>query len=362
MSVLHNRISNRELKARMLAEAEPRTTLSFYKYFNLPDPQEFRDRLYREWIKLAVFGRVYIATEGINAQVSVPLRHYDEFKKILFSADPALAQIRLNAGLQDDGKSFWVLRMKVRTRIVADGIDDENFNPMHVGTYLNAKQVNEMLDSPDALFVDMRNHYEYEVGHFSNALQIPSDTFREQLSMAVTMLQQEKDKKIVLYCTGGIRCEKASAWMLYNGFKQVYHIEGGIIDYVRKAKEQALPVKFIGKNFVFDERMGERVSDDVIALCHQCHNSSDSHTNCKNDNCHLLFIQCADCARKFNGCCSEICHDEWKLLDCDKPVPPRDDKNRVKVFNKSKKQRHITQSFCCVSEKNEDNKSTSSKE
>ncbi|MDU8421074.1 rhodanese-like domain-containing protein, partial [Pseudomonas syringae] len=98
-----------------------------------------------------------------------------------------------------------------------------------VGDYLKAAEVNAMLDDPDAVFVDMLNHYEYEVGHFDNAIEVPSDTFRDQLPMAVDMLKEDKDKKIVMYCTGGIRCEKASAYMLHNGFKNVYHVEGGII-------------------------------------------------------------------------------------------------------------------------------------
>ncbi len=313
MSVLHNRISNRELKARMLAENTPRTTLSFYKYFSVRDPQELRDRLYCQWVGLGVLGRVYIATEGINAQISVSVDDYEAFKKILFSADPALANIRLNVALEDNGKSFWVLRMKVRKRIVADGIQDASFNPANVGHYLDARQVNQMIDDPDTLFVDIRNHYEYEVGHFKNALEIPADTFREQLSKVVDILQHEKQKNIVMYCTGGIRCEKASAYLLHNGFKSVFHIAGGIIEYVRTAREQGLPVKFIGKNFVFDERMGERISNDVIAFCHQCRDPSDSHTNCQHDSCHELFIQCQRCAIAFDGCCSRVCQDKRKL-------------------------------------------------
>jgi len=236
MPVLHNRISNEELKARMLAETEPRTTVSFYKYFHLDDPQGFRDSLYIELIKLNVFGRIYVAKEGINAQISVPQSQFAAFKQQLFASHPALDQVRLNIALEDDGKSFWVLRLKVRDRIVADGIDDDTFDPANVGEYLKAEQVNAMIDDPDALFVDMRNHYEYEVGHFDQAIEVPSDTFRDQLPMAVDMLKGNKDKKIVMYCTGGIRCEKASAYMLHNGFKNVYHVEGGIIEYARRAK------------------------------------------------------------------------------------------------------------------------------
>lgn len=313
MPVLHNRISNETLKAQMLAETEPRTTISFYKYFTIVDPKATRDALWLALTKLNVFGRIYLAHEGINAQISVPESKVAALREFLDSFDPALKGLRLNIALDDDGKSFWVLRLKVRDRIVADGIDDPTFDPSDVGEYLKAAEVNAMLDDPDAVFIDMRNHYEYEVGHFENAMEIPADTFRDQLPKAVEMMQEYKDKKIVMYCTGGIRCEKASARMKHSGFNKVWHIEGGIIEYARRAREQGLPVRFIGKNFVFDERMGERISDDVIAHCHQCGAPCDSHTNCLNDGCHLLFIQCPACAEKFAGCCSEACMEEHKL-------------------------------------------------
>ena len=218
MPVLHNRISNETLKAQMLAETEPRTTISFYKYFTIIDPKATRDALWIALTKLNVFGRIYLAHEGINAQISVPQSRVDALREFLYGFDPALNGLRLNIALDDDGKSFWVLRLKVRDRIVADGIDDPTFDASDVGDYLKAAEVNAMLDDPDAVFIDMRNHYEYEVGHFENALEIPADTFRDQLPKAVEMMQEHKDKNIVMYCTGGIRCEKASAWMKHNGF------------------------------------------------------------------------------------------------------------------------------------------------
>lgn len=336
MPVLHNLVSNEELKARMLAETESRTTVSFYKYFNIADPRKFRDALYISLTELKVFGRVYVASEGINAQISVPESQYESMKSMLYAFDPDLNNLRMNVALDDDGKSFWVLRLKVRERIVADGITDDTFDASDVGAYLKASEVNDMLDDPQAVFVDMRNHYEYEVGHFDDALEIPADTFREQLPMAVDMLQHDKNKKIVMYCTGGIRCEKASAWMRHNGFDNVYHIEGGIIEYARRAREQGLPVRFKGKNFVFDERMGERISDDVIAHCHQCGEPCDNHVNCVNDGCHLLFIQCPRCAEKFNHCCSPLCMEELALSPEEQRSRRAGRENGNKIFNKSR--------------------------
>ena len=336
MPVLHNRISNEELKQRMLAETEPRTTVSFYKYFNIAEPQQYRDNLWIAFEKLKVFGRIYIANEGINGQVSVPACNYEAFRAALYASAPELNGIRMNIAVDDDGKSFWVLRMKVRPKIVADGIDDPHFNPSKTGQYLKAKEYNELSEKPDTIIVDMRNHYEYEVGHFENAIEIPSDTFRDQLPMAVDMLQEHKDKNIIMYCTGGIRCEKASAYMLHNGFKNVFHVEGGIIEYARKAKEEGLPVKFKGKNFVFDERLGERISDDILAHCHTCGKPCDTHTNCKNDGCHLLFIQCEDCATALEGCCSTDCVAEKNLPPDEQRERRAGRENGVMIFNKSK--------------------------
>lgn len=336
MPVLHNRVSNEELKARMLAETEPRVTVSFYKYFRILDPQTFRDELYIQFVNLNVFGRVYIATEGINGQVSIPKSNYDRFADALYGADPALNGIRLNRAVDDDGKSFWVLRMKVRPKIVADGIQDPTFDPSRTGQYLTAAAYNELSEQPGAIVVDMRNHYEYEVGHFEGALEVPSDTFREQLPMAVSMLDGHQDAPIIMYCTGGIRCEKASAYLLHHGFRNVYHVSGGIIEYVRQAREKGLPVRFKGKNFVFDERLGERITDDVLATCHQCGQPCDTHTNCANDGCHLLFIQCPACAAQYQGCCSAECQQE-AILPAEEARKRRVGRaNDAKIFNKSK--------------------------
>lgn len=337
--VLYNKVSNDELRKAMEESTEKRTTVSFYKYFHIENPQAFRDDMYVKFNELGVLGRIYIAEEGINAQMNVPTKNFEAFKETLYNMTPELDGLRLNIAIDDNDKSFWVLRMKVKKKIVADGIDDPTFSLDEVGEYLKADQVNKMIDDPNTLFVDMRNHYEYEVGHFENAVEIPSDTFKEQLPMAVEMLEEYKgrdDKNIVMYCTGGIRCEKASAYMKHEGFKNVYHVEGGIIEYARKAKEQDLPIKFKGKNFVFDERMGERITDDVISHCHQCGKSSDRHTNCANEVCNLLFIQCEECQEKYHNCCSEKCIAEHALPEEEKIALRKGQENSNKIFSKGR--------------------------
>jgi UPF0176 protein len=335
MSVLHNRVSNKELKEKLYQETFPRTTLSFYQYFSIPDPVAFRDTMYQQLNALQVFGRIYIASEGVNAQISVPTHLLEDFKTYLY-AIPQLNQIRLNVAVNDNGKSFWVLRIKVREKIVADGISDPTFSMENKGKYVNAQQMNELLELPETVVIDMRNHYEFEVGHFDKAIEIPSDTFRDQLPMAADMIKDKKDANIIMYCTGGIRCEKASAYMLHQGFKNVFHLEGGVIHYANKIKEAGLESKFKGKNFVFDDRLGEKITEDIIAKCHQCGAPCDTHTNCKNDGCHLLFIQCTSCAEKFAGCCTQACTDiEHLPLEQQIELRKGIDKGQ-QIFNKSK--------------------------
>jgi len=335
MSVLHNRVSNQELKQKLYQENFPRTTISFYQYFTIQNPQAFRDELYRAFNAMKVFGRIYVATEGINAQISVPTHYFDVFKDFLYSYKP-LNGIRLNIAVNDNGKSFWVLKIKVREKIVADGIEDPSFSMENKGKYVNAQQMNELLEAPDTVVIDMRNHYEFEVGHFENAIEIPSDTFREQLPMAAEMMKDKKDQNIIMYCTGGIRCEKASAYMLHQGFKNVFHLEGGVIHYANKIKEAGLESKFKGKNFVFDDRLGERITEDVVAKCHQCGKPADTHTNCKNDACHLLFIQCEECAKTFDGCCTTECKEVYHLPLEEQEALRKGVKKGMQVFNKSK--------------------------
>lgn len=335
MAVLHNRVSQKELKQRLYQETEPRTTLSFYHYFPIDHPQQFRDELYTALNEKKVFGRIYIAAEGINAQISVPQSNFEWLRDYLHGIPP-LKDLRLNVAVDDDGRSFWVLKIKVRDNIVADGIDDPSFDMRNKGKYVDAEQFNQLTQDPNTIVVDMRNHYEYEVGHFEKAIEVPSDTFREQLPMSAEMLQDKKDQNIIMYCTGGIRCEKASAYLLHKGFKHVFHLEGGIIHYANTVKEKGLENKFKGKNFVFDDRLGERIGSDIIARCHQCGQPADTHTNCKNEGCHLLFIQCPSCAAQFEGCCSSSCQDILHLSpEEQKELRKGVDKGRH-IFNKSR--------------------------
>ncbi len=310
---LHNRVNRSELKEKMQGSEEPRITLSFYKYYHIGNPALFRDHLFIYFSRFDVLGRVYVSVEGINAQISVPEDRWGQFREDLGKEVTFLQGNRLNVALEDDGKSFFVLKIKVRDKIVADGLNDETFDVTRRGKHLSAQEVNTKIDEEGARFVDMRNHYEWEVGHFENALLPDVENFRSALPVVEELLKEEKEQPIIMYCTGGIRCEKASAYYLHHGFSEVYMVEGGIIEYARQCKEQALENKFSGKNFVFDERLGERISDDVIAHCHQCGKECDQHVNCANDACHILFIQCNECAGKYHDCCSRKCQEFTSL-------------------------------------------------
>ncbi|MBB3123235.1 UPF0176 protein [Mesoflavibacter sabulilitoris] len=306
---LYNKLSANE-RAELIEKAgKERLTLSFYKYARISNPQEFRDQLFIKWDSLDVLGRIYVATEGINAQLSLPADNFENFKTHLDRID-FLENVRLNIAVEQDNMSFLKLKVKVRDKIVADGLNDETFDVTNKGIHVNAEMFNDLIEDENTVLVDMRNHYESEIGHFKNAVTPDVDTFRESLDIIEDDLKAHKeDKKLVMYCTGGIRCEKASAYFKHKGFKNVYQLDGGIIEYTRQVNEKALENKFIGKNFVFDERRAEKISDDVIAQCHQCGKPCDTHVNCANDACHLLFIQCEDCKAEMDNCCSSTCKD-----------------------------------------------------
>ncbi|MDQ3001660.1 MAG: rhodanese-related sulfurtransferase [Fibrobacterota bacterium] len=307
--LLYNTMSAQE-RAKWIDDAgQDRITLSFYKYHRIDNPRDFRDNLYLEWEKLAVLGRIYVAKEGINAQLSLPAERLKEFADHLEGIS-FLKGVRLNVAVEQDNKSFLKLKIKVRDRIVADGISDESFDASRVGRHLTAREFNALSADPNTLLVDMRNRYESEIGHFPGALMPDAITFRESLDVVESGLKDGGEgKNLVMYCTGGIRCEKASAWFLHKGFGKVFQLEGGIIEYVRQVKLEGLENRFLGKNYVFDGRMSERISDDVVSTCHQCDAPCDTHANCGNEACHMLFIQCRACSDRLAGTCSEACRD-----------------------------------------------------
>jgi len=340
MNKLYNEEDWRVLKKRMEEGPEgQRVTISFYQYAKIGNPQLFRDYLFAHWDQLGVLGRTYVAHEGINAQISVPKEKFEAFRAFTYSIR-FLEGIRLNIAIEDDGKSFYKLIIKVREKILADGLEDETFDVTVKGQHLKAAEFNEITQDPNTILIDMRNHYEHEIGHFKNAITPDVDTFRDSLPYILENIKGLEDKNLVMYCTGGIRCEKASAWFKHQGFSNVFQLEGGIIEYARQVEQEGLENRFVGKNFVFDERLGERITNQVIAKCHQCGEPADTHTNCANTACHLLFIQCEKCKEKYEGCCSEDCTDVIHLPE-EKQKELRAGINRGQMIFKKGRSPHL---------------------
>jgi UPF0176 protein len=333
---LYNTLSAEE-RAIMIDDAgKQRLTLSFYAYAQISNPTQFRNDLFLAWNPLDVLGRIYVANEGINAQLSLPADNFYAFKDTIEIYD-FMKGIRLNIAVEQDDLSFLKLTIKVRDKIVADGLEDDTFDVTNIGIHLKANEFNDLLEDPNTIVVDMRNHYESEIGHFTNAIKPDLDTFRESLPIIENKLSDHKqDKKLLMYCTGGIRCEKASAYFKHKGFENVYQLEGGIIEYTRQVKAEGLQSKFIGKNFVFDQRLGERITDDIVSQCHQCGAPCDVHANCANEGCHLLFIQCDSCKSNMEGCCSTECVSIIHLPEDEQKAIRRGIKNGNKIFKKGK--------------------------
>ena len=333
---LYNTLSAEE-RAQLIDEAgKQRLTLSFYAYAKIEDPKKFRNDLFVAWNALDALGRIYVANEGINAQMSIPADNLEAFRETLEVYD-FMKGIRLNVAVDQDDHSFLKLTIKVRHKIVADGLNDATFDVTNKGIHLRAKEFNKILEDPNTIVVDFRNHYESEVGHFKGAITPDVETFRESLPIINEQLKDFKEtKNLVMYCTGGIRCEKASAYYKHQGFKNVFQLEGGIIQYAKQIKEENLESKFIGKNFVFDNRLGERITEDIVSQCHQCGKPCDNHTNCYNDGCHLLFIQCDECKAAMENCCSSECLETTRLPLAEQVKIRQGKQVGNKVFRKGK--------------------------
>lgn len=351
---LYNTLSANDRKILIDEAGEQRLTLSFYAYYKIENPTQFRNELFLLWKPLDVLGRIYVAAEGINAQLSVPADHFYDFKTCI-EKYAFMQNIRLNIAVEQNDFSFLKLTIKVREKIVADGLNDHTFDSSNIGIHLKAREFNAMLDDPNTIVIDMRNHYESEIGYFESAIRPDVETFRDSLPIVENQLATHKtDKNLLMYCTGGIRCEKASAYFKHRGFENVYQLEGGIIEYTRQIKSENLESKFIGKNFVFDQRLGERITADIVAKCHHCGAPCDNHTNCMNDGCHLLFIQCENCKSKTDNCCSPSCQVTIHLPLDEQAKLRRYKSIKGKVFKKGKSDKQLFKNniIAKISEKN----------
>ncbi|MBL6660140.1 MAG: rhodanese-related sulfurtransferase [Crocinitomicaceae bacterium] len=340
---LWNKLNKEELEEQLRDIGHEFMTISFYQYAQIANPHLFRDHLFLMWSKLDVVGRTYIASEGINSQIAVPTKNISQFREELYQIE-FLNGIRLNFAVDETEAEFPFLKLKIKVRdkILADGLNDKTFDVTDKGKHLNAEEFNALTNDPETLLIDFRNHYESEVGYFEGAILPDVDTFRDSLpKIEEEILKGNEDKNIVMYCTGGIRCEKASAWFKHRGFPNVHQLEGGIIKYARDVQEQGIQNKFKGKNFVFDERRGERITEEIVSVCHLCGTPADTHTNCANSACHLLFIQCDKCKKKLDNCCSTECQEIYHLPHEEQKALRKGIDNSNKIFKKGRAD-HLT--------------------
>jgi len=308
---------------------------SFYRFIPLSDEQvpALREAIESWMTARGVLGLVLVAPEGVNGTVaSLSLAAINDFKSFISSA--VSVELRFKDSTSEV-KPFRRVTVDRRTEIV--GLKRPDVVPTsEEDHHLSPSEWHEWITSDRPhLLIDTRNRYETLAGKFQGAVDPDLQTFSEWSSY-LDEHELPRDVPVLMYCTGGIRCEKASAYMLHHGFKNVFHLEGGIINYAQQVKEEGMESQFIGKNFVFDDRLGERITNDVIARCHQCGKPADTHTNCKNEACHLLFIQCEACAAAYAGCCSKECHDTVLLPEEEQKLLRKGKDKGSNIFNKSR--------------------------
>ncbi|NIH41091.1 MAG: rhodanese-related sulfurtransferase [Buchnera aphidicola (Periphyllus aceris)] len=309
MSGIVNFINNKKFLKNNINNYS-RVNFSFYKYFYVKDVIKMKNKFQKCFKKLNIFGRIYISQEGVNVQANILKKFFNKMKKYIYKFDINLNKIYINIGLDNFKQSFFKLKIKIKKKLVSDNLNIDNFYKNYQKKYLNSVQVNDFLNDKSVIFIDVRNYYEYKIGHFKKAISIYSLTFRDQLENIIKYIKTYKKNKIVIYCTGGIRCEKIAYLMNFHGYKKVYQIYGGIIGYVNDCVKKKIPIKFLGKNFVFDFRLYETISKDILSNCHQCNQSSDYYVNCMNNKCNLLFIQCLSCSKIYQSFCSKKCYIE----------------------------------------------------
>lgn len=275
-------------------------TVTFYKYVKIQNPEEAKGYFRGLCESLDLLGRILIGEEGVNAGVSGPKAGIEKFKQTI-----AKKREFTNMTYREQevpSNSYHKLVVRVRKEIVALG---QEVNIKHKGKHLSPRRFKRWLDrKEDIIILDARNDYETKIGKFEGALTLPISTFKEFPEAAEKALKGKEDKKIVMYCTGGIRCEKSSAFLRQKGFKNVLQLQGGIINYANQFKND----HYKGKCFVFDDRIsGEANSEHVMSKCDICGTDSDLYINCHNMECDKLVVECPECQDKMNKTCSEEC-------------------------------------------------------
>ncbi|MBI5066311.1 rhodanese-related sulfurtransferase [Candidatus Woesearchaeota archaeon] len=268
--------------------------ISLYKYADIKEPELLRDQLRDFCTQRGILGRILVSNEGINAAISGRIEQIEELKNFFLKQFKDITFREQKC----EKNSYHKLVVRVRPEVVVFG---EKVDLSKTGTHLSPKEFNEAVKDKDTIILDARNDFEYKVGKFKNAIDLGIEKFSE-FPKAVKKIENLKDKKIVMYCTGGIRCEKASAFLKQKGFNHVYQLQGGIINYLNQFPEK----NFEGACFVFDDRLVSKTGEPVSA-CELCGELTEEIINCHNLDCDKLFICCEECQAKMNKACCEEC-------------------------------------------------------
>ncbi len=283
--------------------------LLYYKYVSIDDPNTFAKEHTQLCTELALTGRIIIAKEGINGTVEGSVENTEKYIQLMMD-DPRFADTHFKKS-EGTGQAFPKLSIKVRDEIVSGHLTQDINPAVKTGKYITPEELHQWIHSDKCFYmVDMRNDYEHAVGYFKDSILAPFRNFRD-LPKVLPVLESLKGETIVTVCTGGVRCEKASGFLVEQGFQDVYQLYGGIVSYMEKYPNE----DFLGKLYVFDGRVTIGFSTDdpqhvVVGKCKECGQSADRYYDCKNVFCKgkRHFISCDDCFKKTQGYCSVNCN------------------------------------------------------
>ena len=280
--------------------------LLYYKYVPIADPDSFASEHRDLCNEIGLKGRIIVSREGINGTVSGTTEQTSAYIKAMH-ADARFADMPFKIDSYH-AHAFKKLKVKVKSELVHLKLE-EDINPNQLtGKRLTPQEFMEQVEMGDVVILDGRNNYEYALGHFRNAIRPDVSTFREFPEWIRENRALFEDKKVLTYCTGGIRCEKLSGLLIREGFEDVFQLDGGIVTYGKDP--QARGQHFDGKCYVFDERIGvpiNQVEQTVVGLCHHCGQAADKYMNCAYPQCHKQHLVCPSCEEQFAGYCSEQC-------------------------------------------------------
>ncbi len=279
--------------------------LAYYLFTPVANPQAEVAAHHAFFTSRDVTSRIYISEQGINGQMSASLADGEAYMEWL-KAKPEFAAIQFKIQPHHE-HVFPRTTVKYRQQLVAL---DQEVNLQQRGDYLSPAEWKAMLEADEApLLLDVRNDYEWKLGHFEGAVSPPCTTFRDFLNFAEQLKSRTdpQNTPVMMYCTGGIRCELFSSVLKEKGFQKVYQLEGGVINYGKKQGD----AHWLGKLFVFDDRLAvpleEHSTAPVIGKCHHCDAPNETYHNCANMDCNELFLCCSNCVREWKGCCQEAC-------------------------------------------------------